>query len=168
MLALALFAGQYAGAQEERGNGFNPGKMDERMAEMMVKELMLSDSQKDRFILDYTAYRKDLREADPRVKEMMSMDPADARKARREQADLSDEEIMAKIQAGFATERAKVEVKEKYFAVFKEYLNAKQLEKVFSNRGFSQGGHPGMGNPGMGGHGMGGNVGFGGPGNFSR
>lgn len=169
MLALALVAGQFtANAQDERGQGggFNPGRMDERMAEMMVKELSLKDDLKDQFILTFKEYRQELREADPRVKELMAMDPAEARKARRDQRNLSDEELEAKILAGFATERAKVDVKEKYFAIFKEFLNAKQLDKVFNAEQFGpgQGGRPGgMGGPGMGGPG-GPGGGFGGPG----
>ena len=92
------------------------------------------------------------------------MDPAEARKMRREQKDLSDEELEAKILAGFNTERAKIDVKEKYFAIFKEFLNAKQLEKVFTEQPSGQGGRPGgMGGPGMGGPG-GPGGGFGGPG----
>lgn len=164
MLALAVFAGHHnADAQDERGGGFNPGRMDERIAGMMVKEISLSDEQKDRFILDFKAYRQELREADPRVKKMMAKDPAEARKARRDQMrNLSDEELEARILSGFAAERAKVDVKEKYFAVFKEYLNAKQIDKVFNfnpmaQRSAPMGGAPGMGAPG---------GGFGGPGGF--
>ena len=164
MLVLTVAAGQFdARAQEGRGHGggFNIDKMTERQAEMMVKEISLSDDFKDQFVQTYKEYRKELRESDPRIKEMMNMGPAEARKMRMEQKDLSDEELEAKILAGFTTERAKIDVKEKYFAIFKEFLNAKQLEKVFSDHPFDQGGRPGgMGGPGMGGPG----GGFGGPG----
>lgn len=170
MLVLAFAAGQFdARAQEGRGQGggFNIDKMSERQAEMMAKEISLSDDLKDQFVLTYKEYRKELRESDPRIKEMMNMDPAEARKMRREQKDLSDEELEAKILAGFNTERAKIDVKEKYFAIFKEFLNAKQLEKVFTEQPFGQGGRPGgmggPGGPGMGGPG-GPGGGFGGPG----
>lgn len=170
LIVLALAAGQFSAKAQDERQGFNSAKMDEKMAEMMVKELSLSDDLKDQFILTYQEYRKELREADPRVKELANMDPAEARKARREPKNLSDEEIEAKIIAGFSTERAKIDVKEKYFTIFKGFLNAKQLDKVFNynpvaQRSQSGMGGPGMGGPGMGGPGMGGpGGGFGGPG----
>lgn len=92
--------------------------------EMMIKgmqnRLMLDDATSEKFSSVYKEYLQALK---------------DCREKGTKERARTDSEIMDNIKAGFDTQKKIAETKEKYFNEMKSFLNAKQLEIVFCNKG---------------------------------
>ena len=86
----------------------------------MQNRLMLDDAASEKFSSVYKEYLQALK---------------DCREKGTKERARTDSEIMDNIKAGFDTQKKIAETKEKYFNKMKSFLNAKQLEIVFCNKG---------------------------------
>ena len=159
---ICIFACSAVFAQNQgRSRGERPdfGKMIEKQAEKIAQDLALEDAVSAKFVPLYVEYRT----------EMMNLRRGSMNRGDRDKK-MTDEEVEARILAGFDSERKTAELKESYYKKFRELMNPSLIQKMYGlemrgmmpqggqgGHGYPQGG-PGGGRP----SGMGG--GFGGPG----
>lgn len=98
----------------------------EQCLEMQVKHmeqtLCLDDATSAKFVPLYKEYMQ-------AIKGCCSKPDVNQKKA-----DRTDEQIIQGMKDRFAAQKKMLETKEKYFAQFQKFLNARQLEKVFAPR----------------------------------
>lgn len=120
ILLCAAFCGNVSAQNNnDKNNAPKPNRI-EMMVRGMQNRLMLDDATAEKFSSVYKEYLQALK---------------DCRKKEMKKGPLTDSEIIANIKSGFETEKKVAETKEKYFNKMKSFLNAKQLETVFSKQG---------------------------------
>jgi len=153
-------------------------EMQARQTERLIKDMKLSDEQKEKFTPIYERYLNEL--AATRTQQNRD------RQAEQNKKDMSDAEATAKLNEQFARQaeqiqqqQLRLDIQKKYLAEFSTVLTPQQLLKVYQPQGMAQGNRQGQqgnrgnrGNFGGGGGGPrgggfgGGGGGFGGGGDF--
>lgn len=93
-----------------------------RQAQRMADKLGLDDNTTKKFTETWSEYRKALRADEPAMRDPEKENPDTV---------FTDEQVEARIKAGFARERKAIDVKEEYYTKFREFLSAKQIEQVY-------------------------------------
>lgn len=156
VLAVFCISASAQNDQQGRRRRMDTTEMYNRQAERLVKQLKLTDDNKDLFTvlyLDYMAARQNA--ANPKG-ETENDDRVDLKK-------LTDEQAKELVEKQFARTEAQLKVDKEYYPKFLEFLTPVQVAQVFVqrlNRGASEGQRPGGFGGGRGGFG----GGFGGPG----
>ncbi len=110
-----------AAAQEGKRDGKSAEQRIEKQVTAMQKKLMLDDATAAKFAPLYKEYIAELRNCRPELAKGKN---------------LSDEQIVANIEARMDAEQRMLDVQKRYFKKMSQILNAKQLQMVFSKKGF--------------------------------
>lgn len=124
LISAILLCAALCGNVSAQNNNDNKNNQKPDRTDMMIKDmqnrLMLDDAASEKFSSVYKEYLQALK---------------DCREKGTKERARTDSEIMDNIKAGFDTQKKIAETKEKYFNEMKSFLNAKQLEIVFCNKG---------------------------------
>ena len=124
MLAVVLCSSNWMYAQNEARKGDRKAPTTEEIAEMQIKRLQktlkLDDETKEKFAPLYKEYFEELSKCRPDWQ-------AAGKKSER-----TDAEVKEQVKKNFVIQRAAIDVKEKYYEQFAEFLNGEQLEKLFN------------------------------------
>ena len=96
-----------------------PEQMMDRHVKMMEKKLVMDDETAAKFTPLYKEYLQAMKDCRPAVCK------------KENKAEMTDAEIEKAIQDRFDARKKALDVQKKYYKIFKEILNAKQLQKVF-------------------------------------
>ncbi|MBR1516997.1 MAG: hypothetical protein IJ620_02480 [Bacteroidales bacterium] len=123
LLIMAFVALATPLSAQEKGakKHLTPEERMEKQRIKMVQELGLSDKEAEQFTVTFNAYMADL--------EKLNQKPQG--KGRKELRLLSDKEIDDEMEAQMEAERAKIDLRERYYKKFRAFLSARQAQKFF-------------------------------------
>jgi hypothetical protein len=123
VLALMVAISSFAYAQDNKEKKEKKGPTPEQMIEFHVgkveKQLMLDDATSAKFVTLYKEYLVEMAKCRPEIVRGK---------------DLTDAQIKKNIESRMNAEQKALDVKKKYYKSLSKILNAKQLQKIFSDR----------------------------------
>lgn len=119
---------QHLSAQENKRPQLTFEQRAEKQAKAVAENLLLSDKSSAEFTQIYTAYLKEMYDC-KQARRKANSQYKDNKKNNHE---LTDEQILESIQGQFDYSRKMLDIREKYFKKLKGKLTAKQLQRVFS------------------------------------
>ncbi|WP_407405281.1 hypothetical protein [Sodaliphilus sp.] len=127
MLGIIMAFSFNANAQNDKKENkrqFNPEKMVQMRATKIAEDLKLDDATTAKFIEVYKEYLKETHEVFAKNgKPMMGKKDEKARK--------TDAEVEKEIKDQFATSRALIDVREKYYNKFRTFLSPQQIKVIY-------------------------------------
>lgn len=103
-------------AQSNNGQRISREKLALKQAKFISNQLALESNQAEKFIDTYCNYQEEVWALGPRIKK---------------KGDASEDEIKAQMHARFERSQKILQLREKYYEKYSEFLTAKQIERVY-------------------------------------
>lgn len=109
--------------KKDRKREFNAEQMVQHRAEVMASKMQLDDVTTSKFIATYKEYLKEMHGVFAQYGQQ---------KRGKKNERKSDVEVEQEIKSQFAMSRAIIDVREKYYSIFREFLNPQQIKTIYS------------------------------------